>query len=55
MARDTGRHAEARIGVNVGGADETLRQLVNDVIIFCEELTGDVKRNGVRAMFGDCG
>ena len=50
---DARRHAEPRIGVDVGGTDEAFRQLVDDVIIFRQQLAGDVKGDRVRPMFGD--
>ena len=46
-------HAQARIGVDVGAADEALHQLVGDVIILRQQLAGDVKGDRVRAMFAD--
>ena len=50
MPGDRGRHAQARIGVDVGRADKALHQLVGDVIVFGEDLPGDVKRHAIRAM-----
>ena len=37
VAGDRGRHAEARIGVDVGRADEALHQLVGDIIILGQQ------------------
>ena len=47
---DSARHAEARVGVDVGGADEALHQLVGDIIIFGEQLAGDVESDAVRSV-----
>ena len=33
VARDRGGHAEPAVGVDVGGADEPLHQLVGDVVV----------------------
>ena len=33
-----GGHAQPRIGINVGAADESLHQLVGDIVIFGQEL-----------------
>ena len=40
-----GSHAEARIGIDVRGADEALHQLVSDIVIFRQQLTRDIKRH----------
>ena len=47
------RHAQPRVGVDVGRADEALHQLVGDVVVLGEQLTGDVERDGVGPMLGD--
>ena len=46
-------HAEARIGVDVGRADEALHQLVGDVVVLGQQLARDVEGDRVRAMLGD--
>jgi len=43
VARYRRRHAQARIGVDVGRADEAFHELVGDVVVFGEQLPGDVK------------
>ena len=45
MARDRRGHAQARIGVDIGAADESLHQLVGDVIILGQQLPGEIKRH----------
>ena len=55
VAGDRGGHAEARIGVDVGRADEALHQLVGDVIVLGEDLAGDVEGDGIRAVLADGG
>ncbi len=53
MPHHRGGHAEPRIGVDIGGADESFHQFVGDVVILGQELTRDVKRDRIRAMFGN--
>ena len=36
-------HAQPRIGVDIGGADEALHQLVGDVVVLGQQLAGDVE------------
>ena len=48
-------HAEARVGIDVVGADQPLRQLVEDVVVLGEELAGDVERDAVGPVLGDAG
>ena len=50
MARHRGRHAEPRIGVDIPRTDETLHQLVGDVIVFGQELAGDIEGDRIRPM-----
>ena len=50
MAGDRGRHAEPRIGVDIARADEALHQLVGDVIVFGQELAGDIEGDRIRPM-----
>ena len=42
---DRGRHAQARIGVDIGRADEALHQLVGDVIVLGQKLAGEIERD----------
>ena len=49
VAGDRRGHAEARIGVDIGRADEALHQLVGDVIVLGQKLAGDVEGDRVRA------
>src|SRR6185369_17573513 len=39
-------HAQPRIGVDIGAADETLHQLVGDVVILAQQLSGEIERHG---------
>ena len=50
VARDGAAHAQARVGVDVVGADQALGQLVEDVIVFGQQLAGNVKTHRVRAV-----
>ena len=43
VAGDRGGHAEPRIGVDIGRADEALHQLVGDVIVLGQQLAGDIE------------
>ena len=54
MAGDRRGHAEPRIGVDVGRADEALHQLVGDVIVLGQQLAGDVEGDRIRTVLGDC-
>ena len=42
---DRRRHAEPRIGVDIGRADEALHQLVGDVIILGQQLAREIERD----------
>ena len=53
VAGDRARHAKARVGVDVVGADQALRELVEDVVVLGEQLAGDVERDAVRAVLRD--
>jgi hypothetical protein len=48
-----GRHAQPRIGVDIGAADEALHQLVGDVIVLGQQLPGEIERDRVRARARD--
>ena len=48
VPRHRGRHAQARIGVDVGDAEVALHELVGDVVILGEQLARDIERHGVR-------
>jgi len=48
-----GGHAEPRIGIDIGRADEAFHQLVGDIIIFGQQLAGNIQGDGVAAMRGD--
>ncbi len=48
-----GRHAEPRVGVYVGAADEALHQLVGDVVVLRQQLSGDVQGHRVWTVFAD--
>src|SRR4051812_5202150 len=51
---DRGGHAQPRVGVDIGGADKALHQLVGDVVILGQELAGDIERDRIRPVLGDC-
>ena len=53
VARHRGRHAQARIGVDVVGADQPLGKLVEDVIRLGGELAGNIERHRIGAVFLD--
>ena len=53
MSGDRGGHAESRIGVDIGRADEAFHQLVGDVIILGQQLPRDIKGDAIGAMCGD--
>ena len=48
VAGDRRGHAQPRIGVDVGRADEALHQLVGDVIVLGQQLAGEIERDRVR-------
>ncbi len=47
------RHTESRVRVDIGRPDKTLHQLVGDVIVFGQKLTGNIESNGLRPMLAD--
>jgi hypothetical protein len=53
VAGNRGRHAQARVGVDVGRADEALHQLVGHVIILGEELAREIEGDRVRPVLRD--
>ena len=53
MTGDGGRHAQARIRIDIGGTDEAFHQLVGGVIILGQALAGDIKGDAVRPVHGD--
>ena len=53
VAGDRRGHAEPRIGVDIGAADKTLHQLVGDVVILGQQLTGEIERDRARAVARD--
>ena len=48
VAGDGRGHAQPRIGVDVGRAEEALHQLVGDVIVLGEQLAGEIEGDRVR-------
>ncbi len=50
VAGHRGRHAQPRIGIDIGAADESLHQLVGDVIVLGQQLAGQIERDRVRAV-----
>ena len=53
VAGHRARHAQARIGIDVVGADQALGELVEDVIVLGQQLAGDVEADAVRAVLAD--
>ena len=53
VAGNGGRHAQARVGIDVVGADQALGQLVEDVVILRQQLAGDIEGDRIRAVFAD--
>ena len=53
VAGHGGAHAQARVGVDVVGADQSLGQLVEDVVVLRHELAADVKGDAVGAVLAD--
>ena len=47
---DGGRHAQTRIGIDIGRADEAFHQLVGDVIVLGEELARHIHGHTVRTV-----
>ncbi len=50
VAGDGGRHAQARVRVDVGRADEALHQLVGDVVVLGQDLAGRIDRDAIGAV-----
>ena len=50
VAGDRRSHAEARIGVDVGRADESFHQLVGDIIVLDQQLARDIEGDAVGSM-----
>lgn len=50
---DRGCHAQARVGIDVGRADEPLHQLIGDVVVLRQQLARDVEGNGIGAVAVD--
>ena len=46
-------HAQARVGVDIVGADQALGQLVEDVVVLGQQLAADVEGDAVGAVLGD--
>lgn len=53
VAGHGGGHAQARVGVDVVGADQPLGELVEYVIVLGEQLARDVERHRIRAVLAD--
>jgi hypothetical protein len=47
VARDRARHAQPRVGVDVVGAEQSLGELVEDVVVLGQQLAGDVQADRV--------
>ena len=48
-------HAQPRVGIDVRGADVALHQLVGDVVVLRQQLTGNIQRHGIRPVLVDAG
>ncbi len=46
-------HAKPRIGIDIGTANEAFHQLVGNVIVFRQQLSGNVECNAVGSMLFD--
>ncbi len=46
-------HAQARVGVDVVGADQALGELVEDVVVLGQQLAGHIEADRVRAVVAD--
>ena len=53
VAGDARGHAQARVGVDIGGADEALHQLVGDVVVLGQELPRHVEGHGIRPVIAN--
>ncbi len=53
VASDGRGHAQARIGIDVVRADQTLGEFVEDIIVLGEQLPGNVKAYRIRAVLFD--
>ncbi len=53
VAGDRRRHAQARIGVDIGRAEEALHQLVGDVVVLGQQLAGEIERDRAGAVTVD--
>ncbi len=53
VAGDRRRHAQPRIGVDIGAADEPLHQFVGDVIVLGQQLPREIKRHRAGAVARD--
>jgi hypothetical protein len=45
-------HAQPRVGVDVVGAQQSLGELVEDVVVLGQQLAADVQANGIRPVLG---
>ena len=54
VAGDGRRHAEAGVGIDVVGANQRARQLVEDVVVLGQQLAGNVEGHRIRAVLADC-
>ena len=53
VARHRAAHAQARVAVDVVGANQALGQLVEDVIVLGQQLAGNIKTHGIGSMLAD--
>ena len=53
VAGDGRRHAQPRVGVDVVGADQSLGELVEDVIVLGQQLARDVEGHRIRAVLAN--
>ena len=50
VAADRRGHTQARVGIDIIGADQTLREFVEGVVVLGEQLARNVKADGIGAV-----
>ena len=53
VARHSAAHAQARVGVDIVGANQALGQFIEHVIVFSQQLARDVKTHCIGAVLAD--
>ena len=54
MPRHRGRHTQSRIRVDIGRSDETLHDLVRDVVVLRQQLSGKIEGDRIWTVPRDC-